>query len=287
MTSLPAECPLWVMGDVHGAFDKLRTLLLSAGLIDVRGDWTGGRAHLVFLGDYMDRGPNGIGVVRLVRRLEAQAPASGGRVSALLGNHEVMFLAAQRFARSDPGDRYGFFDYWLANGGQGRDAANMTAEEEGWLAARPALLRVGRWLLLHADSPMYLHLGTSVNAVNAAVARLMQSVQPEVWGHFANAFAERLAFADHGGEKVARKLLNTFGGTRLAHGHTPVPILLGESGLAPEDGPGLPVLYASQLCVALDSGLTFGDAAGFLTRLDDRGVAEVVPYPAPERRTRF
>lgn len=289
MTSGFARAPgeLWVMGDVHGAFEKLRTLLLAAGLIDAGGQWTGGAAHLVFLGDYMDRGPDGVGVVRLVRGLEAQARAAGGQVTALLGNHEVMFLASQRFARTDPQDRHGFFEYWLANGGQARDAALLDGGDVAWLAARPAMLRVGRWLLIHADSSMYLRLGGSVATVNAAVARMLQSASADVWGQFVNAFVERLAFLDTRGEKVARQLLNTFGGVRLAHGHTPVPILLEEAGELPQTGAGQPLLYANQLCLALDSGLTFGEEPGFLTRLDDRGVAEVVPYPAPARGTRF
>lgn len=232
----------------------------------------GGRgAHLVFLGDYLDRGPDGLGVVRLVRRLEEEAPRSGGRVTALLGNHEVMFLAADRFRRTALGDRFGFQEYWEANGGQASDAARAGPDDLAWLAARPALARVGRWLLLHADSPMYLHLGGSVEAVNVRVAALLDSASAEVWGHFANAFAGRLAFVGPEGEGAARKLLDTFGGRRLAHGHTPVYVLLDEDG----PGAGRPVLYAGGLCVALDSGMAYREDAGFIVRLNDRGVAEV------------
>ncbi|WP_019585073.1 metallophosphoesterase [Deinococcus apachensis] len=265
---------LWVVADVHGALDKLRVLLRRARLIDEGDRWTGGTSHLVFLGDYMDRGPDGAGVVRLVRSLEASAPLAGGRVTALLGNHEVMFLAALRFAGYDPQDHYGFREYWLANGGQPLDTARLGAEDQAWLAARPALARVGRWLFLHADSSLYLRLGGSVEAVNAHVVRLLQSEAPEVWGHFANAFADRLAFAEPRGEELARRLLRTFGGERLAHGHTPVSLLLDNPG--PE--PGTPVLYAGHLCLALDGGLAYYEDAGFLVRLSDRGVAEVVGY---------
>ncbi|WP_102127806.1 metallophosphoesterase [Deinococcus planocerae] len=263
---------LWVVGDVHGECGKLRTLLQGADLICADGTWTGGEAHLAFLGDYLDRGPDGLGVVRLVRRLEEEAPRSGGRVTALLGNHEVMFLAAEHFRRADPGDRFGFQEYWEANGGQVRDAEGLHPGDLAWLAARPALARVGRWLLLHADSPMYLHLGGSVEAVNARVAALLASHSPEVWGGFANAFADRLAFVAPDGEETARRLLGTFGGDRLAHGHTPVFVLLDEDG--PDEG--LPAVYAGGRCVALDSGMAYRKDAGFIARLDGRGVAEVV-----------
>nr|WP_246580361.1 metallophosphoesterase [Deinococcus aestuarii] len=266
---------MWVVGDVHGEHDKVRTLLRGAGLIGADGAWTGGEAHLAFLGDYLDRGPDGLGVVGLVRRLEEEAPRSGGRVTALLGNHEVMFLAAEHFRRADPGDRFGFRSYWEANGGQVRDAEGLQPDDLAWIAARPALARLGRWLLLHADSPVYLHLGGSVEAVNARVAALLASPSPAVWGGLANAFADRLAFVGPGGEGVARRLLDTYGGDRLAHGHTPVSVLLDE------DGPdaGLPLPYAGGRCVALDSGMAYRGDAGFIARLDGRGVAEVVVLP--------
>lgn len=263
---------LWVVGDIHGEHAKLRALLRGAGLLGAGGGWTGGEAHLAFLGDYLDRGPDGLGVVRLIRELEEEAPHAGGRVTALLGNHEVMFLAAEHFRRADPEDRFGFQGYWVANGGQASDAARAEPGDLAWLAARPALARVGGWLLLHADSPMYLHLGASVEAVNARVAALLGSEAPEVWGHFANAFAGRLAFAGAGGERAARKLLGTFGGERLAHGHTPVYVLLDED----VPGAGSPFLYAGDLCVALDSGMAYREEAGFIVRLEGRGVAEVV-----------
>lgn len=269
---------LWVVGDVHGALDKLRALLRRAGLIGAEDGWTGGAAHLAFLGDYLDRGPDGVGVVRLIRRLEGGARAAGGQVTALLGNHEVMFLAAIRFARRDPQDRHGFQDYWRSNGGQTHDAARLDPADHAWLCARPALARAQDWLLLHADTPMYLRLGRDLDAVNAQVARLLRSSDPHAWGTFVNAFADRLAFAGPGGEALALDLLRTFGGERLAHGHTPVPLLLDvwDSAGDPPPGPGAPVGYAGGRCVALDSGMAYWPDAGFIARLEGAGVAQVV-----------
>jgi hypothetical protein len=278
----PGRVPpaLWVVGDVHGALDKLRALLRGAGLINHVDGWTGATAHLAFLGDYLDRGPDGVGVVRLIRRLEEQARAAGGRVTALLGNHEVMFLAAIRFARRDLQDRHGFRDYWQTNGGQPQDAARLDPADHAWLCARPALARAEGWLLLHADTPMYLRLGRDLEAVNAHVARLLKGSDPHAWGTFVNAFADRLAFAGPDGEGAALGLLRAFGGERLVHGHTPVPLLLDiwDSAGDPPPGPGAPIQYAGGRCLALDSGMAYWPGAGFLARLDERGVAEVVAY---------
>ncbi|RJF73873.1 metallophosphoesterase [Deinococcus cavernae] len=265
-----------MVGDIHGALPKLRTLLHRARLIDDLGNWAGGDAHLLFLGDYLDRGPDGLGVIRLVQRLEAQAVHAGGRVSALLGNHEVMFLAAHRFRVADPRDRLGFYMYWAGNGGQSSDLRGATPEDIDWLLSRPALLRVGEWLAMHADSLFYLNLGSTLEGVNARVLDLLQSPEPVDWGEFANAFVDRLNFADTGGEDLARHLLERLGGRRLMHGHTPVHLLHAENTQGLVIDLVSPVEYAGGLCLNVDSGMAYFAEAGFITRLEGTQVAEVV-----------
>ncbi|UBV43508.1 metallophosphoesterase [Deinococcus taeanensis] len=272
--------PLWVVGDIHGAYTKLRAMLLRAGLIDFDGAWTGGDAHLVFLGDYVDRGAQGLEVIRLVRQLEGQAHAAGGQVTALLGNHEVMFMAALVFQRQDPQDRLGFREYWLENGGQIRDADLLEPGDLGWLAARPAMVQVDGWLLIHADSQMYVRLGTSVDEVNSEVTRILSAPDADEWGLFLNWFTERYAFVLGEGERKARRTLEVFGGERIAHGHTPVYVLLDEHLHGPTLGAGAPIPYANRLCLALDSGMAYRDDAGFIARLDRQGLAEVVSFPS-------
>jgi Calcineurin-like phosphoesterase len=78
------------IGDVHGAYDRFVEILRTSGLIDSNAKWIGGAAHLVQLGDVIDRGDDSRKALDLLRRLEREAPAAGGRVHALLGNHEVM-----------------------------------------------------------------------------------------------------------------------------------------------------------------------------------------------------
>ena len=266
---------LWVVGDVHGALNKLKLLLLRSGLTDFDGSWRGGAAHLVFLGDYMDRGDDGVGVIRLVRTLQRQAALAGGRVDALLGNHEVMFLAAMRFRQQDPTDELGFYDYWYSNGGQVRDLSLIEPGDLGWLSERPAMLRVGPWLMQHADSAMYLKLASSIAAVNAQMAEKLISPQAHIWQELMTAFSSRFAFAGSSGGPLVQDVLRTFGGERIVHGHTPINLLLGTSG----EEPGAPLPYASRTCLDVDSAMAYIPGAGFLTRLDDEGIAEVVPYP--------
>jgi hypothetical protein len=78
------------VGDVHGAYDNFVSVLRFAGFLDAKGRWAGGKAHLVQLGDVLDRGKDAPKVLDLLMRLEGEARKAGGRVHALLGNHEVM-----------------------------------------------------------------------------------------------------------------------------------------------------------------------------------------------------
>jgi hypothetical protein len=78
------------IGDIHGDYDRLVELLRSAQVVDRNNAWTGGATHLVLTGDFLDRGPAPRQVMDLLMELEPQAEMAGGRVHALIGNHEAM-----------------------------------------------------------------------------------------------------------------------------------------------------------------------------------------------------
>ncbi len=80
------------IGDVHGSYDKLLTLLKGTGMVDEVLSWAGEKDHLVFCGDLLDRGQAERAVLDLVIRLQKQAAAQGGSVHVILGNHDVMNL---------------------------------------------------------------------------------------------------------------------------------------------------------------------------------------------------
>src|SRR3989337_2154824 len=80
------------IGDIHGAITKFKGILKAAGLADVAGRWTGGKATLMQTGDHMERGAGTRAGLDLLMALEKQAKDAGGRAFALLGNHEVMNL---------------------------------------------------------------------------------------------------------------------------------------------------------------------------------------------------
>ncbi|QEG42413.1 metallophosphoesterase family protein [Roseimaritima ulvae] len=85
------------IGDIHGCAKALRTLLER---IEPQPDDT-----LIFLGDYVDRGPDSRDVIEQILELSTRC-----QVIALRGNHEIMLMGVMLGGLSP--------DLWLACGGQ-------------------------------------------------------------------------------------------------------------------------------------------------------------------------
>lgn len=256
--------PLYVVGDVHGYLDELVAALQEQGLIDAAGQWCAGTARLWFLGDFTDRGPDGIGVIDLVMRLSAEAAAAGGYCKALLGNHELLLLGAKRFGDTPVNSGAGtatFQAAWLLNGGQKTDMDRLQDHHLQWMSRLDAVEEVDGHLLLHSDTTAYLDYGRSIEEVNDTVREtITRNDADEVWDLFRK-FTKRFSFRDEGGADAVRSLLDTYGGTRVVHGHSPIPYLLGEVGSEDgEDdrGPVIegPHVYADGLAIAMDGGVT-------------------------------
>ncbi len=254
-----------VIGDVHGQFKKLARLLREAGLVDETLAWAGSEAALWFLGDFFDRGPDGIAVVDLVMRLQDEAAAAGGQVGALLGNHEVLMLAAHRFGEHESTMLSGsFLSAWRRNGGRAKDLIGLTQRHITWMTNLPAMALVDDRLFVHADATFYTNYGHSVAMVNWACKALLQSPEVPAWERLLSDFCEREAFD---GQRVdgagwAAQFLRIFGGRQLIHGHTPIAY---GTQTPPKRVTG-PLIYAGGLCINLDGGMYLG-SPGFVYRL--------------------
>ena len=88
----------FVIGDIHGCVDEIDRLLDALALTTAD--------TVVFLGDYIDRGPSPKAVIDRLLRLRHEGP----RCVFLRGNHEDMFLAFL-------GEHGAFGEAFLANGG--------------------------------------------------------------------------------------------------------------------------------------------------------------------------
>jgi hypothetical protein len=173
------------VADVHGAFEELVELLQATGVIDAALAWSGDDAHLVSLGDLLDRGPRSREVMDLLMRLQSEAAAHGGAVHVVLGNHEVMNLVGDlryvsveeyaAFADDERTDvRSGAFERFVADA-----AGAMTADEAlgqfeqhfppgyfahraafradgtygSWLLSLPAIVVIGDTVFVHGGLP--------------------------------------------------------------------------------------------------------------------------------------
>jgi hypothetical protein len=256
-----------VIGDIHGELEKLRDLLRGAELIREKDEietWCGGESTLWLMGDLVDHGPDGIGAVELVMCLQQQAAEVGGRVQVLLGNHDMLLLAAHRFGtRPIPGSEKSFRDHWQEDGGQETDLERITPDHVRWLSNLPAMAREGEHLLAHADALLYTRYGGSIAQVNQTMTELLQSDDAANWFQLLEEFAEHQAFVDPTtGAERAGTFLRHFGGRQLVHGHTPITKMTGQ----PPEAVREPLLYAGGQCLNVDPGMYLG-GPGFVDRL--------------------
>jgi hypothetical protein len=77
-----------VVGDVHGQFDKLVGLLRYLGYRETSGAWRHQNRTAVFVGDLIDRGPQQLATIELVR-----AMVDAGAAQCVMGNHEFNAIA--------------------------------------------------------------------------------------------------------------------------------------------------------------------------------------------------
>jgi serine/threonine protein phosphatase 1 len=79
---------LYAVGDIHGRADLLRDLLVQIRE-DARGFASGAPPILLFVGDYVDRGPDSRGVID---EILAEKPRQQFRMICLRGNHDAYLL---------------------------------------------------------------------------------------------------------------------------------------------------------------------------------------------------
>lgn len=169
------------ISDIHGAYDAMNETLQRAAILDEELKWSGGEAHLVIVGDILDRGPDSRAAMDLLMRLEEEAATAGGRVHVLIGNHESMLIKGDMRYVSD--EEYADFasdetkeerDRWFGlyatrHGVEGPEARAAFDDEfpQGYFAMRRAFRpdgEYGSWLLdknvlIVIDGTAYVHGG--------------------------------------------------------------------------------------------------------------------------------
>jgi serine/threonine protein phosphatase 1 len=131
----------YAVGDVHGSLDKLKVLIEAC-----RQHADGRALQFVFLGDYIDRGPDSAGVVRFMMRLQDEL---GDRLIALRGNHEAFVLGLL--------DGVVPLGLWLRNGGAEtlasygvQEVAELPQAHLDWMRSLRLSYDDGRRFFVHA-----------------------------------------------------------------------------------------------------------------------------------------
>lgn len=283
------------VGDVHGDYERFVTILRQAGVIDGKDRWVGGKTHLVQTGDVPDRGPDSRKVMELLMALALQAQKAGGRVHALVGNHEAMnVLGDLRYVH--PGEyeafrggrsrqlqsrawsilsdsaRRGDAAYkaqWLAEHPLGWVEHRMAFEGNGryatWIRGNPAVVKINDYLFLHGGiGPKYVD--STLAALNAGVREALRGDVAPPEGNMADdpegplwyrglATEDEAVLAKHVDSVLAR-----FGVTRVVIGHTVTPgtILPRFGGKVIMIDAGLSAAYGGQMAaLVVENGAVF------------------------------
>lgn len=132
----------YAIGDVHGCRDKLQRLLYFC--MQHRRDLP---ARFVFIGDYIDRGPDSCGVIATLLKLQREPQT---KVICLRGNHEALMLNALPW-----GEDEGLL--WVSQGGARtllsygvKQPAEILAGHLSWMRSLPLSFDDGRRLFVHA-----------------------------------------------------------------------------------------------------------------------------------------
>ena len=191
------------VGDIHGAYDEFVLILTRSGLVDSDLRWSGGKAHLVSVGDIVDRGARSRDVLDLLMRLQQEAAAAGGQVHVTLANHEAMRLSGEyeyvsreeyaAFAEEETAEqRAAGFQRYLAHKGLVDDPASQASFAEsfppgyfGLQAAFSPQGHYGSWILerpvvVVINETAYVHGGVSDSLAEMPPEQLNQQLQSDL-----------------------------------------------------------------------------------------------------------
>lgn len=132
----------YALSDIHGCLDKLQRLVALC-----EADGGAAEPKFVFLGDYIDRGPDSRGVIEFIMAMQARHPAN---VISLIGNHEDMALnaiddprAIDLWVNRNSGDK-ALASYGVAH------PSDLPSDHIAWLRALKTHHDDGRRFFVHA-----------------------------------------------------------------------------------------------------------------------------------------
>jgi hypothetical protein len=177
------------VSDPHGSYERFLRVLSATGWVstDPQPKWTesavpGGKGSvLIVVGDLIDKGDDSLKVVELLRALQKDASAKGGRVIVTMGNHEAEFLK-----KWNNGNAAKFRQQLEAVDLVPEKVANCQGELGQWLCQLPLAARVNDWFFCHSGYTK----GRSISQLNSDIAQSFKAESkngfkaPEITGDY-------------------------------------------------------------------------------------------------------
>lgn len=147
--------PVAAIGDVHGHTEKLTSILnMLQGCDDYQDRW------IIFIGDFVDRGPDSRGTLDTVTALTQSHP----KTTALAGNHDLAIAAATGIVEGHPVwqekwvDRYDsqstFSSYGVSHGDLALLRTRMPRRHVEFLSHLPWVIEHPEYVFVHAGLDM-------------------------------------------------------------------------------------------------------------------------------------
>lgn len=136
-----------LIGDIHGYADELEALLKKMGYQKKNGTYTHPERKVLFVGDYIDRGPQIRETLEIVK-----AMSDSGDAVALMGNHEYNALCFHSLDKNGTHLR----EHNTKNENQHRETLNQFENGKGfdayldWFMTLPLFHETGNYRAVHA-----------------------------------------------------------------------------------------------------------------------------------------
>ncbi len=161
--------PVAVIGDVHGQLSKLEAVLTKLrGRRDFQDRW------IVFIGDFVDRGPDTNGCIEAALRLQKEHP----KTTAVAGNHELAMGGALGWFPVP--DYVNWPDQWLAGydseqtfRSYGLQHGNLDELNDRIPAAHREFVTNLPWLVEHPEF-LFVHAGLDPHQPTELQRRILQ-----------------------------------------------------------------------------------------------------------------
>lgn len=169
----PAQYRVIAIGDIHGDLNATIIALSKARVIKIINNkiiWTGGKTHVVQIGDIVDRGGRMLNyndedsefkIIQLFLNLQIQSRKAGGAFHCLLGNHELMNIV-------------GIYDYVSP---MGKNHFNSIHARRHFFAPGKqftkllagswnVIIKIGSWLFVHGGLNSFISQNYTIPKIN-------------------------------------------------------------------------------------------------------------------------